>query len=599
MTARLRRPAFLALVLVMASAPLAAQISRLVPEKPAWGETVVLSYDPAAAGAKFQPGDKIEALWTILAGEATLKGFVRLEKKDGLLQGRLRIPEKSGFLTVYFINGDGWDEKAGLGAMIFRPDGAPAEKAWHGKMLFDFDEAGYQTAFDEERRLYPGNHSIYRDKWFIEGAFKKGGLAAIVQADMAGLAKPGLAASAGLLRALASGHMHLGDEPAARAVLRRMAKEFPESEQTAGAFSDYEYQVFSKQIQGSGPEEMKALKRALLLAHSGAQALREELLSMAWDEKVSLPDVKAVAGPWLKDAPDDPMPRFALASAMLKKGGSLEEAAGLAEKALELLVAGKLRYSMDVSGSLTQMYLPSYYALAAEIHEKLGRPAQALAEIKAAQAVSKEVRAETFAVEGSLWRGVGRFKKAGEALLEARRRGHAKAEEALRGLYRERRGTEEGFSSWLAEAEKTAAPVSGSARKPAPEAAFRTIDGRTLRLADLRGKVVVLTFWYIGCAPCRVEIPGLNALVREFDGRDVVFLGVALDKAPALEEYLKDNAFAYQVVPEGQALAASFGVSVYPTHILINKRGEIEFFMTGGSPKRHDDLRPLIENLLK
>jgi peroxiredoxin len=254
---------------------------------------------------------------------------------------------------------------------------------------------------------------------------------------------------------------------------------------------------------------------------------------------------------------------------------------------------------MDISGSLTQMYLPVYYALAAEIHGKQGRPALALAEIKAAQTIGQEVRAETLAVEGSLWRGLGLFKRAEEALLEARRRGHAQAEEDLRGLYRERRGTEEGFPDWLAEAGKSAASVSGSARKPAPAADFRTMDGSSLRLADLKGKVVVLNFWYVGCAPCRVEIPGLNKLVEEFAPRDVVFLGLALDKAPALEEFLKDNAFAYRIVPESQSLAAAFGVSIYPTHILINKQGEIEFFLTGGSPKRHDDLRPLIESLLK
>ena len=86
-------------------------------------------------------------------------------------------------------------------------------------------------------------------------------------------------------------------------------------------------------------------------------------------------------------------------------------------------MAGKLRFYEDVSGSRTQLLMPGYFAVAAEIHEQRGEQAIALADIKAAQTLGKDVRSDAFAREASIWRGIESFKKAEDALLEARRRG--------------------------------------------------------------------------------------------------------------------------------------------------------------------------------
>ena len=51
-----------------------------------------------------------------------------------------------------------------------------------------------------------------------------------------------------------------------------------------------------------------------------------------------------------------------------------------------------------------------------------------------------------------------------------------------------------------------------------------TINGEHIKLSELRGKVVVLNFWFTKCGPCKLEIPDLNGLVNEFKDKDVVFL---------------------------------------------------------------------------
>jgi len=134
-------------------------------------------------------------------------------------------------------------------------------------------------------------------------------------------------------------------------------------------------------------------------------------------------------------------------------------------------------------------------------------------------------------------------------------------------------------------------------RKPAPEFAGTTLEGSAMRLADLRGKVVVLNFWYVACGPCRAEIPGLNRLVQEFDKGDVVFIALALDKADKLRLFLKEIPFRYQLMSEAGATAELYGVQAYPGHILIDRKGRIAHVIRGGIDKIEDILRPLITGL--
>jgi peroxiredoxin len=94
-------------------------------------------------------------------------------------------------------------------------------------------------------------------------------------------------------------------------------------------------------------------------------------------------------------------------------------------------------------------------------------------------------------------------------------------------------------------------------------------------------------------------MPGLNKLTEEYKEKDVVFIAFALDKADPLKDFLKKKSFKYQIVPEAGKIAGLYGAKVFPTHILINKKGQIEYFLTGGSDTRHEQLRPLINNLLR
>ncbi len=574
--------------------------AKLVPEKPKWGDTVTVVYDPTVKGAKFLPGDTIYIYYELIFPEFSKNGWAKMDAKNRTFRCDIRIPEEAGFIYVYFITMDGQDPNATLKNMIFRQDGVPAQRAWQMKLWSESSETGYLDAFKNERKLYPENYSIYWDKWLNDGFFKKEDQKAIVGREMRALKKRGIKESPGLLRALSCGYLILDDEKASREVLQRMVRIYPDKEDTVEALRWYDTETFSKQIQGEGLEEIKRLKLELLRKDPGSKILRDYiLLWISYEKDPPLDIVRTGFEAWIKDEPDNPTPYYTLAMVLLEKNRDLNEAAVLIMKALDRLVTGKLRMFGDTTGRRTERSLSDYYATAASIHQKLGDFSTALAELKAAQILSKQVRSDLFMSEASAWRSLGYYNKAEKLLLEARWHGAKKADEELREIYRQRRQTDEGFDAWLAEETKKQSPATPDEKKLAPGFEIKALDGETLRLADFKGKVVVLNFWYISCPPCRVEIPGLNKLVDEFSGQDVVFIGFALDKPEELRSFLKEFAFKYRIVAEASAIRSLYGVSVFPTHVIINKQGQIEFFLLGGSPNQDEELRPLIKNLLR
>jgi peroxiredoxin len=138
-------------------------------------------------------------------------------------------------------------------------------------------------------------------------------------------------------------------------------------------------------------------------------------------------------------------------------------------------------------------------------------------------------------------------------------------------------------------------------RKPiAPSFNLTSLEGETFELAALRGKVVVLNFWFTGCAPCIAEFGKLNGLVNKFRNKEVVFIAPTLDNVTTLKRFLKEHRFNYHVIPNAGSLIVSTysdgsGNVVFPTHIVINKEGEIDTRVTGA--ERIGDLRKAIARL--
>lgn len=113
----------------------------------------------------------------------------------------------------------------------------------------------------------------------------------------------------------------------------------------------------------------------------------------------------------------------------------------------------------------------------------------------------------------------------------------------------------------------------------APAVTGRYIDGTSMDLASLRGKVVVLNFWFIGCPACRAQVPGLNETVAKFrDDSDVVFIAMTADPASAVKKYASSNPLDYKMVADAAVPIRSFVISGYPKNVVIGRDGRIAYW---------------------
>ena len=114
---------------------------------------------------------------------------------------------------------------------------------------------------------------------------------------------------------------------------------------------------------------------------------------------------------------------------------------------------------------------------------------------------------------------------------------------------------------------------------PAPQVAYRLLDGREAQLAELRGKVVLVNFWATSCVTCVKEMPELAATHLKFKDRgyETVAIAMSYDTPAYVERFAASRRLPFQVAHDASGRAAkSFGdVQLTPTSVLINKRGEI------------------------
>lgn len=115
------------------------------------------------------------------------------------------------------------------------------------------------------------------------------------------------------------------------------------------------------------------------------------------------------------------------------------------------------------------------------------------------------------------------------------------------------------------------------------------MNGQNFDLEELKGKVVVMTFWSTRCPICASEIPSLNRLADNYKGKDVVFLGLSTEDPNRIENFLKSKPFNFNILPN------SFGVVLkyadkdsqgrinmpFPAYYVISQDGQIELKTSG------------------
>jgi peroxiredoxin len=115
-----------------------------------------------------------------------------------------------------------------------------------------------------------------------------------------------------------------------------------------------------------------------------------------------------------------------------------------------------------------------------------------------------------------------------------------------------------------------------SDRRLAPDFALPDPNGRTVRLSDLRGQVVVLNFWATWCPPCKAEIPWFVDFQRHYPGLAIV--GVSMDDEgwDAVRPFIAKAGINYRIVLGGEPVAQVYGgLDSLPTTLIIDRTGRV------------------------
>jgi peroxiredoxin len=117
----------------------------------------------------------------------------------------------------------------------------------------------------------------------------------------------------------------------------------------------------------------------------------------------------------------------------------------------------------------------------------------------------------------------------------------------------------------------------------APDFTLETLDGKTVRLSDYRGKTILLNFWATWCPPCRSEMPDMQ---KFYEDEDVEILAVNLTQQEASMEDVKSFVEEYGLtfpvlLDQNLQVATDYGIQVIPSSFMIDKNGIIQYTALG------------------
>ena len=138
---------------------------------------------------------------------------------------------------------------------------------------------------------------------------------------------------------------------------------------------------------------------------------------------------------------------------------------------------------------------------------------------------------------------------------------------------------------------------------PAPDAGFTAEDGTPARLSDFRGRPLLVNFWATWCAPCRQEMPSLDALQAAYADTPFRVMTIATGRSPlpAIDRFFAETGVSH--LPRHRdpdmALARSMGVLGLPVSVLIDAEGREVARLIGDADWASPEAHALVEALLR
>ena len=118
---------------------------------------------------------------------------------------------------------------------------------------------------------------------------------------------------------------------------------------------------------------------------------------------------------------------------------------------------------------------------------------------------------------------------------------------------------------------------------PLPDFTFEDLEGKIVKLSELKGKPIVINLWFVECPPCIAEMPTLNSIKKRYSNADIQFLSMTYESKIEVQEFLKKIKIDFRIIPDigkySDILASNF-----PQTIFVNRKGIITDVQNGMIP---------------
>ncbi|MBR4951803.1 MAG: TlpA family protein disulfide reductase [Alistipes sp.] len=136
----------------------------------------------------------------------------------------------------------------------------------------------------------------------------------------------------------------------------------------------------------------------------------------------------------------------------------------------------------------------------------------------------------------------------------------------------------------------------------APDFSVEMLDGRTIKLSELRGKVVMVCFWATWCPPCRQEMAHLQeGVIDHFAGKDLVVLPISRgEKRDVVEKFINYNGYTFGVgLDPERAIYDMYASNYVPRTFIVDKSGKVTYRVAGYDEETAEAVNAAIAKALR
>lgn len=595
---------FLLLALVVISfLNIKAQISQVLPLKPTASSYIDLAYDANLSTARLNKNEDIFARIINYLQDGSIEKFHKqLTNDHGKFTTTIKLPPLTASFKIEFYTLNKDDENATQSLLVYENNGTKPVKSAYLEAFFS---SKVDSLFKLEYKNHPTNYLAFARYMNIIGMIKdptsgKEQIKTLLQTLDPVIKKD--RKTADLLTALCVGNAKIGELALAKGFLFELFDNYPLSAETAFSFSIYNYEYYkssSKQIEDDVKAKLKVIfinspKAAICKDTNVFGYLKSDLtISTAAFENVmeTLYEKHQVPYYALNNLPE----------LYIERKEKLDVAKSLLHDAVESYQKGTIQHGYRLNNGHYQMYVPFFYYDLAKIYALQNDVPSAISNASAAIQILTgsnmegnflppmlKFRAMTFTKLGNYNLALADYQKAYQ-------NGDVQVLDSLKKFFPLVNTKLKSFDEYL-KSLKPLAQKDVLAKDLLPNFKGTDLKGNVISLTDLKGKIVVLNVWGIGCGPCIAEMPILNELVKDFkDKPEVVFIAVTGDQKNDLIKFFKTRSFDYKVLANVQQITETFNTNALPVHMIIGRKGEILNRSIGA----RDDIKAYLKGVIE